>query len=314
MHFALPAAAVAQEALDYGSRPIRLVVPVAAGGGTDVIARIVALGLAESAGLRIVVDNRPGAGGVIGSEMVARAAPDGYTLLFAYASHTTMPFMAKVPYDAERDFSPVTLVAVNPLLLEVTSSLPVANVKELIALAKSRPKGLNAGIATSGSAGHLATELFKLRTGTAEGIASVIYKGAAPAQVALLAGEVQLAFGSVPSSMPHIKSGKVRVLATLTKKRLAYLPDVPTFAELGISVDVLPWYGMLGPAKMPRAIIMRLYSDIAKVVKRPDVAERFAATGAEPVASTPEEFRAMIREQLDEFGKIIPRLGLSSVI
>jgi tripartite-type tricarboxylate transporter receptor subunit TctC len=312
MLLVLPALASAQGARDYGSRPIRLVVPVPAGGGTDIVARIVAAGLAEGAGLRLVVDNRPGAGGAIGSEMVARAVPDGYTLLFAYASHTTTPFMSKVSYDAYRDFSPVSLVSVNPLLLEVNASLPVANVKELIAFAKSSPKGLNAGVASSGSAGHLAAEIFKLRTGTTNSIASVIYKGGEAAQVALLSGEVQIVFASVLSSMPYAKSGKVRILATLAPNRLADLPDVPTLAEIGVSVDVAPWYGVLGPARMPRAIVMRLYNDIAKAVKSPTIVDRLAATGANPVASTPDEFSARIRRELDEFGKIIPALGLNT--
>ena len=308
---ALPAAALAQAACDYGSRPIRLVVPVSPGGASDSVARIVAAGLSESAGLRIIIDNRPGASGVIGSETVARAAPDGYTLLFAHARHTTMPFLTKVPYDAYRDFSPVTLVAVHPSLLVVNPSLPVANVKELIALAKSRPKGINAGVPTSGSAGHLATELFRLRTGTTDGIVSVMHKGGGPTQVALMSGEVQLAFGSVPASMPYIKSGKVKILASLAKKRLTYLPEVPTLAELGVQIDsVAPWQGILGPAKMPRPIVMRLYSEIAKVMKRPEVIERLAASGSEPVVSTPEELGEKIKQDLQEFGKIIPALGL----
>lgn len=307
---ALPVAAVAQEARDYGSRPIRLVVPVAAGGGTDVIARLIATGLGESAGLQMIVDNRGGAGGVIATETVARAIPDGYTLLFPYASHTTMPFIAKVPYDAYKDFAPVTQVAVQPLVLIVHPSLPVNSVKELIALAKSTPKGLNAGIATPGSAGHLATELFKLRTGTTGGIVSVVYKGTSATQVALLSGEVQLLFVSTPSAMPYLKSGKVKMLATSSRKRIAYLPELPTFAELGVPVEASPWQGILGPAKMPRAIVMRLYGEIAKLVKQPTMIERLAAAGSEPVGSTPEEFGAKIRQELQEFGKLIPDLGI----
>ncbi len=307
---ALPAAHAAQAPRDYGSRPIRLVVPVAAGGGTDVIARLVATGLGESAGLQVIVDNRAGAGGVIGSETVARAIPDGYTLLFPYASHTTMPFLAKVPYDAYSDFTPVTQVAEAPLVLVVNPSLPVNNVKELIALAKSTPKGINAGIATPGSAGHLAMELFKQRTGTTGGIVSVIYKGSGATQIALISGEVQLTFASTPSFMPHLKSGKVKMLATSSKKRIAYLPELPTFAELGVPVETAPWQGILGPAKMPRAIVMRLYGEVAKLVKQPNMIERLAAAGSEPVGSTPEEFAAKIKQELQDFGKIIPKLGI----
>ena len=308
---AVPTAALAQGGVrDYGSRPIRVVVPVAAGGGTDVIARLIATGLGESAGFQMIVDNRGGAGGVIGSETVARAIPDGYTLLFPYASHTTMPFIAKVPYDAYSDFAPVTQVAVQPLVLIVHPSLPVNNVKDLIAFAKSTPKGLNAGIATPGSAGHLATELFKLRTGTTGSIVSVVYKGTAATQVALLSGEVQILFVSTPSAMPYLKTGKVKMLATSSNKRIAYLPELPTFAELGVPVEASPWQGILGPAKMPRAIVMRLYGEVAKLIRQPNMIERLAAAGSEPVGSTPEEFGAKIKQELQEFGKLIPTLGL----
>ena len=307
----LPTTTTAQGARDYGSRPIRLIVPVPPGGSTDIVARIIAAGLVESSGFRVVVDNRGGAGGVIAADMVARAAPDGYTLLFAYASFTTTPFLGKVPYDPYRDFSPITLAAVNPLLLVVNPSLPVTNVKDLIALAKSRPKGLNAGIATAGSAGHLAMELFKLRTGVTDGIVSVIYSGGGPTQVALMSGEVQLVFGSVPTSQPYVKSGKVKVIASLAKKRLSYFPDTPTLAELGVPMDsAAPWQGILGPAKMPRPIVMRLYSEVATVLKRPEIVERLVATGAEVVGSTPDEFAEKIKQDLQEFAKIIPALGM----
>ena len=304
--------ALAQDARDYGSRPIRLIVPVPPGGSTDIVARIIAAGLQESAGLRMVIDNRGGAGGVIGSETVARAAPDGNTLLFAYAAFTTTPFISKVPYDPYRDFTPVTLLAVNPLLVVVNPSLPVANVKELIALAKSKPKGINASIASAGSAGHLALELFKVRTGTTDGIVPVIYKGGGPAVLALVAGEVQVMFASVPTSLAHIKAGKAKVLATVGSKRLAAFPDSPTLTELGIKgVDAAaPWQAILGPAKMPRPIVTRLYSESAKVLKRPDIIERLAANGAEPVGSTPEELGERIKNDLQEFGKIIPTLGM----
>ena len=302
---------MAQGARDYGSRPIRLIVPVPPGGSTDIVARIIAAGLVESSGFRVVVDNRGGAGGVIAADMVARAAPDGYTLLFAYASFTTTPFLGKVPYDPYRDFSPITLAAVNPLLLVVNPSLPVTNVKDLIALAKSRPKGLNAGIATAGSAGHLAMELFKLRTGVTDGIVSVIYSGGGPTQVALMSGEVHLVFGSVPTSQPYVKSGKVKVIASLAKRRLPYFPDTPTLAELGVPMDsAAPWQGILGPAKMPRPIVMRLYSEVATVLKRPEIVERLVATGAEVVGSTPDEFAEKIKQDLQEFAKIIPALGM----
>lgn len=307
---ALPAAALAQPVRDYGSRPIRLMVPVLPGGSTDIVARIITGPLAEMAGYTIVVDNRAGAGGAIASEIVARAYPDGHTLLFAYATHTTLPFINKVPYDPYRDFAPITQLAVSPLLVVVHPALPVTNLKELIALAKSRPGALNLGIATPGSAGHIAAELFKQRTGTGEGIVSVIYKGGGPTQVALLSGEVQMSFASVPTAMPHIKAGKLKVLATAASKRLPYFSEVPTLGESGIQVDAAPWQGILGPARMPREIVNRLYAELTKVLKRADVIERLAATGSDPVGSTPEAFDAKIRRELNEYGKLIPTFNL----
>lgn len=303
--------AFGQAAGEYGSRPIRTIVPVAPGGGTDIVARIVTGALADATGLRMVLDNRAGAGGTIGSELVARSTPDGYTLLFAYASHTTTPFLLKVSYDAYSDFTPITQVGVSPLVLMVNSSVPVASVSELVAYAKSSQKGLNAGVATAGSAGHLALEVFKLRTGTTAGIVSVIYKGGGPAQVALLSNEVQLVFASAISAVHYMKaSSKLKALATAGKKRLPTFPDVPTFTELGVSVETAPWQGILGPAKLPRPIVMRLYRDISATLKQPEVIERLATAGSDPVGSTPEEFAAKIKSELQDFGKIIRELDL----
>ena len=182
--------------------------------------------------------------------------------------------------------------------------------KELIALAKAKPKSFNLGIATAGSAGHIASELFKLRTGTGDGIVSVIYKGGGPSMVALLSGEVQMMFASVPTSMPYLKSGKLKMLAAVGKKRLSYFPDLPSLGESNINIDAAPWQGVLGPAKMSRQIITRLQGEFAKVLKRPDVVERLAAAGADVVASTPEEFDARIQRELREYSKLVPTFGL----
>ncbi len=302
--------AAAQDVRDYGKRPIRMMVPVPPGGSTDIVARIVTGPLAEMTGYTIVIDNRAGAQGAIATEIVARANPDGHTLLFGYATHTTLPFINKVPYDPFRDFAPITQVSVNPLLVVVHPSVPVSNVKELIALAKSKPKLLNLGIATAGSAGHIAAELFKLRTGTGDGIVTVTYKGGGPALVALLSGEVQMMFASAPTSMPHLKSGKLKPLATVGAKRLPYMPDLPSLGESGFSIEAAPWQGLLGPARMPREIILRLYGEMSRVLKRPDVIERLAAAGADVVSSTPEEFDARIKRELNEYSKLIPTFGL----
>ena len=304
------APAGAQDARDYGKRPIRMLVPVPPGGSTDIVARIVTGPLAEMTGYTIVIDNRAGAQGAIATEIVARATPDGYTLLFGYATHTTLPFINKVPYDPFRDFAPITQISVNPLLVVVHPSVPVSNVKELIALAKSKPRSLNLGIATAGSAGHIAAELFKSRTGTGDGIVTVTYKGGGPALVALLSGEVQMMFASAPTSLPYLKSGRLQPLAAAGAKRLPYLPDLPSLGESGFNIDAAPWQGLLGPARMPREIITRLYGEFSRVLKRPDVIEKLAAAGADVVSSTPEEFDARIKRELNEYSKLIPTFGL----
>ena len=304
------APAGAQDARDYGKRPIRMLVPVPPGGSTDIVARIVTGPLAEMTGYTIVIDNRAGAQGAIATEIVARATPDGYTLLFGYATHTTLPFINKVPYDPFRDFAPITQISVNPLLVVVHPSVPVSNVKELIALAKSKSRPLNLGIATAGSAGHIAAELFKLRTGTGDGIVTVTYKGGGPALVALLSGEVQMMFASAPTSLPYLKSGRLKPLAAVGAKRLPYLPDLPSLGESGLNIEAAPWQGLLGPARMPREIIARLYGEFSRVLKRPDVIEKLAAAGADVVSSTPEEFDARIKRELNEYSKLIPTFGL----
>jgi tripartite-type tricarboxylate transporter receptor subunit TctC len=296
----------------YPNRPIRLLVPSSPGGSTDLTARIVARELQQGLGQSVVVDNRAGAGGVAGSEMVARAAPDGYNLLFAFASHTTSPFLQpKMPYDTWKDFAPISQIATTALVLAVNASVPANTVEELIALAKSKPGGMTAGNSQPGSAGHLSMEMFMRRTGTAGNIVSVSYKGGGPALVALLSGEVQFTFATPPTLMPHIKSGKIKVIAASGKKRLPYLPNVPTFDEAGVpGVDAAPWQGMLAPANTPRAIINKLYTEVVKMLKQPDTLEQLAATGSEPVGSSPAEFAAKIKRELEEFGKIIKGVGL----
>ncbi|MES2561124.1 MAG: tripartite tricarboxylate transporter substrate binding protein [Pseudomonadota bacterium] len=289
----------------YPNRPIRMVVPVGAGGGTDIIARIIVAKLAPTLQQQIVVDNRGGAGGIIGTDTVAKAAPDGYTLLFAYASHTITPFLSgKVPYDPAADFSAVGQVSTQPLVLAASLSLAASNVKELIALAKAKPQQIRVGAPGMGGTGHIAAELFKLVTQT--DIPTVIYKGGGPAQLALLQGEIHFAFATASAAMPQIKSGKVKVLATSAPKRLTYLPEVPTFIEAGLpQIDVNPWQGILAPAKMPRAIIDKLNSGIAVALKEKDTIERLSAAGADPVIDTPEALAEKIRKELDYFGRVI---------
>jgi tripartite-type tricarboxylate transporter receptor subunit TctC len=307
----LPAQVLAQAAAPYPNKAIRMIVPVVPGGSTDVVGRIVGNKLREAFGESVVVDNRPGAGSIPGSDIVARALPDGYTLLFGYITHTTTPFLhSKVPYDAVKDFTPVSLVSTQPLVVVVNLSVPVNSVKELIALARAKPRQLNYGVAATGSAGHVAAEMFKLATGTE--IVAVPYKGGAPVQVALQGGEVQVAFASTTSALTQIRSGKLKVLATTGAKRIPYLPEVPTIEEAaGLKgFEVSPWQGILAPARLPRPIVDRLHAEIVKMLKQPETVERLAATGTDPVGSTPEEFAAHIRRELEQFGKVIKASGM----
>lgn len=309
---AVTARALSVAAAEYPEKPIRLLVPSPPGGSNDSVARIVAAGLGRTMGKTVVVDNRAGGGGIIASELVARALPDGYTLLFAYAAFTTTPFLAaNLSYDVLRDFAPITEIASQPLLLAVNPSVPVNTVKELIALSKARPGGLTAGYTQVGSATHLATEIFKLKTDTGRSIVSVSYKGGAAGQLALLSGEVQASFATATSSMPQIKAGRIRVLATSAPQRLPYLPDVPTFAEAGVSgMDVVVWQGLLAPARTPRPIVHRVHAEVVSLLKLPETLERLAALGSDPVGSSPEAFAAKLKRELHEFGNVIKVLGL----
>lgn len=289
----------------YPQRPIRLIVPVTVGGATDIVARIVANRLSQVLLQQLVIDNRAGAGGIIGTEIVARAVPDGHTLLFAYASHTIMPFLSrKVPYDPDRDFAAMGLVGASGLVLTVHPSLPAATVQELVALAKAKPGKIRAAAPGMGGVGHIAAEIFKLVSAT--DITTIIYKGGAPAQLALAQGEVQFVFATPVAAMAQIKAGRVKVLATSSPQRLPYLPDVPTFAEAGLpGIDVMPWQGFLAPANTPRAIISQFNATLNGVLKEPDTTAKLATAGSDVLISTPEVMSAKIRKELDYFSKVI---------
>jgi tripartite-type tricarboxylate transporter receptor subunit TctC len=294
----------------YPDRPIRLIVNAPTAGAVDIVGRIIANKLAAQIHQQVVVDNRAGAGGLIGAELVAKSAPDGYTLLFAYASHTIVPILSgKVGYDPAGDFAGVAQVATQPLLLTVSMTLPVNSVKELIAMAKAKPGMIRGAAPGVGGTGHLAAEIFKLETGT--DITTILYKGGAPAQLALVQGEVHFIFATTGSAMAQIKGGKVKVLATSSAERLSYLPDVPTFAEAGLpGVQVSPWQAILAPVRTPRTIIDKLHAALAVVIKQPDTIERLAATGTDPLLSSPKELDAKIRRELTYFGKVIKAAGI----
>ncbi len=309
---ALPAAAGAQQAA-YPQRPIRLIVPVATGGATDIVARIAASRLSQVLGQQMVIDNRAGAGGIIGTELVARAAPDGYTLLFAYASHTIMPFLSrKVPYDPDRDFAAMGLVGASPLVLTVPISLPANNVKELVAMARAKPGAVRAGAPGMGGVGHIAAEIFKQVSET--DITTVIYKGGAPAQLALAQSEVHFVFATPPAAMAAIKAGRVKVLATSAQERLPFLPDVPTFAEAGLpGIDVMPWQGFLAPAQTPRAIITQFNGALNGMLKESDMISKLAVAGSDVLTSTPEAMAAKIRKELAYFSRVIKAAKIKPV-
>jgi tripartite-type tricarboxylate transporter receptor subunit TctC len=305
------APALAQGPAGYPDRPVRVIVPVAAAGGTDIIARIVLNKISELMQRQFVVDNRPGAGGILGNEIVAKSRPDGYTLLFTYAAHTIVPFIysRKVPYDVYKDFAPITLAGTQPLLLALNAQVPANSVAELIKLAKAKPDTLNVAWATPSSSGALAAEIFKLVTDTR--MISVPFKGGAPALTALIQNEVQLIFTTPPTIMGHLKSGRVKVLGTSGKERVPYLPDVPTLAEAGVkNFNTAPWQGVLAPAGTPAAIVNHLHEQIAAALKLPDVKEKFAQQGTETVGLGPKEFGEMIRRELALNSKVIKAVGM----
>src|SRR3990172_4105372 len=279
----------------YPNRPIRLIVPTPPGGSTDSVARILANKLSDIFRQQIVIGNRGRAAGILATELLAKAAPDGYTLLFAYASHTATPLLTrdKLPYDPASDFVAITLTTTQPLVLTANAALPVSSVKELIAFAKAKPDQLRGGAPGIGGNGYIAAELFKFETRTS--ITTVVYNGGAPTQIALVQGDVHFVFATTSAAMPQIKAGKIKVLATSSPKRLSYLPEVPTFDEVGMpALSLSPWQGILAPAKTPRAIVDKLYRAVVTALKDPDTLQRLAATGSDPQGTTPEEFTAKI--------------------
>lgn len=299
---------LAHGADDYPSRSIRLIVPFAAGGGNDTVARLVGQGLAAELGQPVVIDNRPGAGGIVGAEAAARAPADGYTVfLGGVGSHAINPNLhANLSYDPVKDFAPVSLIASAPLILVVHPSVPARNVRELIALAKARPGTLNYASNGNGSSSHLAAVMFASMTGI--DMVHVPYKGLSPALSDLLSGQVQVMFSSVVAIVPHIKAGTLRPLAVSSRERLSLLPDLPTVAESGVpGYQSSSWYGILAPAGTPPAIVGRLNAALVKVVAQPDVREALAREGADPVGSSPQAFGAFIVAEKQRLGEVIAK-------
>lgn len=301
--------AVSAHAQQYPAKPVRVIAPFTAGGPVDITARILAQKLNEAWGQQIIVENRAGASGTIGTDVVAKAAPDGYTVLLSSSAHVIVPNMqTKMPYDALRDFSPVSVVISTPLLLVITPTLPVNNIKELVALAKARPGELSFASAGAGSSTHLTGELLKSVTGTK--IIHVPYKGQSQAITDVIAGQVPFTFNSPPTVMEFIRAQRLRTLAVTAEKRLAQLPAVPTFAEAGYK-DMITgsWYAVWLPAKTPEAIVTRWVNEIARIVALPDVRKRFVDLGAEIVANTPAQFDAFQKAEAVRWAKIIRDSG-----
>jgi tripartite-type tricarboxylate transporter receptor subunit TctC len=292
--------------LVYPSRPIRLLVGFSPGGATDVVARILGKKLSEAWGQQVVIDNRAGAAGIVATEITAKANPDGYTLLFVSSSFAIQPSVTpKLPYDSRRDFSPITLAVSAPYLLVVNPALEAKSVRELIDLAKARPGQISCATAGPGSALQLAAELFSGMAGV--NIVNVPYKGAVGI-TDLLAGHVQMAFAGLPQSLPHTRTGRLRALAVTTPARAMVLPDIPTLSEAGVpGYDVTVWYGMIAPAGTPRAVIRKLNSDVVSMLKSADVRQILSELGIDPVGSTPEQFAATIRQDIEKWLKMAKR-------
>jgi len=298
--------ATAHAADVYPSKPVRIVVPFPPGGPADVLARTVADKLQASLGQPVVVDNRPGAGGNIGMELVAKAAPDGHTLVLAPAGNLTVnpSLYRNVPYDVARDFAPVTVIAAVPNVLVVNAQVPAKDVGELIAYAKANPGKLNFASPGPGSGAHLAGELLKSSAGIE--MVHVPFNGVAPAVTAVVAGNVQVMFAGTSSAMPQVAAGKLRALGVASPKRIASAPALPTLDESGLpGFDVTSWYSIVAPAGTPSAVIDRLQKDIAKALEAPEVRARLAGLGAEPVANTPSDFAQMIKLESAKWGKIV---------
>lgn len=294
----------------YPQRPIRLLIPFSPGGGTDLLARAVSEKLTEALGASIVIDNRPGAGGTLGTALVARAAPDGYTFLFTSASYTFAPnFYRDLPYDPVKDFRPITMFGSSPSILVVHPSLPVKSVRELLAFARKRPGEIDYGSAGRGSNIHLTTELFLYMAKIK--LTQVPYKGGGPAQIALMSGEVQVLLPGFQSAFPFVKSGRMRALGVSSKKRAPLLPDVPTIDESGVPGYVKSaWFALFAPAAVPESIITRVYQAVAKVLKDPDIVKRLAAEGTFAEGQPPAEFDAFVRSELAAWGKLIREMKL----
>ncbi len=297
-------------ASDYPAKPIRLIVPFASGGGTDITARTIAQKLTERWGQQVIADNRPGANGTIGADLIAKAAPDGYTFGMISTSHSVNPsLMKKLSYDLVQDLAPITQATTQPYALVVHPSLPAKSMKELIALARARPGALNYGSSGTGGLSHLSGAL--LGSLAKIDIVHIPYKGGNPAMIDVIAGQIQMLYSTLLQAQTHIKSGKLRALGVTTAKRSPAAPQLPTMQEAGIAgYEVAGWYGVVAPAKMPPAIVAKLNQEIVRILQSPDVKERMSADGSEPVGSTPGQFGTHIKNEVAKWRKLIQETGI----
>ena len=304
------ALAAAVSAQQYPSRPIRIVVPQSPGGTTDFTARALAPRLSERLGQPVVVDNRAGAGSLVGIDLAARAAPDGYTLLVAASALTIIPGMYRsVPFDPVRDFAPISSISWYPAMVVVHPSVPAGSIKELIALARAKPGAINYASGGNGTGPQMQALLFATMAGIK--LVHVPFKGGAPAVTAMVAGEVQLYFAPIPTTLPFVKAGKLKALAVTTAKRSPAVPDLPTVAEAGLSgYDASTWNGLFAPARTPSAIVARLNADVLAILKTREMHERMAAQGAEPTGSSPEELAAIVKREVAKWAKVIREAGI----
>src|SRR4051812_8405882 len=309
----LSSTALGAHAQNYPTKAVRLVVPFAAGGSTDIIGRVMAQKLNEMWGQPVLVDNRAGGSTVIGTEIVAKAAPDGHTLLVTPAPFTIVPsLMQKLPYDPQKDFEPITLINTTPLVVVVHPGVPAKSIKELIALARAKPGALNYGSSGSGGSNHLAGELFNAMAHVK--MVHVPYKGNAPALTDLVGGHVDVVFNGLTSALPFIKSGKLRALGVTSLNRSSTLPSVPTLDEAGLKgFQAVAWNGLTAPARTPRALIDRINADVLKVVRSPELAEKLKAEGSDAVGNSVEQYSSFLREEIAKWNKVIKLANITGL-
>jgi tripartite-type tricarboxylate transporter receptor subunit TctC len=306
----VPTAGAVDVTSPYPVRPIRLIVPFAPGGGTDIVSRTIAQRLTENLTQTVVVDNRPGGGGTVGAEIVVNAVPDGYTLILGAANYATNAALHKLRYDPVKDITPISLICETGSIVVLHPTVPIKSVAELIAYAKAKPGALNYGSSGSGGLTHFATELFDMMAGTR--MTHVAYRGSGPALIDLLAGQIQIMFGSMPSTLPHLKTNRLRAIAVTTASRTTMLPELPAVSEAVPGYEALSWYAVWGPKNLPKNIVTRWNSEIRRLLQLNDVRERMAGEALQPVGGTPEQFQRTLQNDIAKWIQVVRRSNLKA--